>query len=417
MPGPHAQVSPSAAYRWISCPGSVALCKGLPDDEGSVYAMEGTIAHHMAELILTGQKPEPDDAETEFLYNNKIDLDELLKNVRYYTDYVNGLIEGEGVDVFVEQRLDLESVTGETGAGGTSDCVILRPKKDGSRSMFIIDLKYGTGEKIDAPNNSQLAIYARAAYNYFSMLYDISTVYALIIQPRLDHISEWALSPAELTQFTDEISAAAAKALAMCDQPFEKWEFNPSVKACHYCKARGHCAALSKYCLSAAGVDVLGQRNAPRVDAESIAAILDKMPLIEKWIGFIKEKALNMLLSGLTIPGYKCVRGKPGPRKWKDEKAAEAALIDLKLNPGDMYDMKVISPTSAEKLVKKKLLTDQQFADLGVLIDRSEGKPNLATADDPRAEYTPMTEEDFPDESQPANEDVKDVKKKNQEKK
>ena len=54
--------------------------------------MEGTIAHHMAELILTGQKPEPDDAETEFLYNNKIDLDELLKNVRYYTDYIGGLI-------------------------------------------------------------------------------------------------------------------------------------------------------------------------------------------------------------------------------------------------------------------------------------------------------------------------------------
>ena len=408
------------------------MSKGLPDEEGSVYAMEGTIAHHMAELILTGQKPEPDDAETEFLYNNKIDLDELLKNVRYYTDYIGGLIEGEGVDLFVEQRLDLESVTGEKDASGTSDCVILRPKKDGTRSMFIIDLKYGTGEKIDAPNNTQLAIYARAAYNYFSMLYDISTVYALIIQPRLDHISEWALSPAELTKFTDEISAAAAKALAMCDLPFEKWEFNPSVKACHYCKARGHCAALSKFCLSAAGVDVLltalqplsrwslsaagvdvlGQRNAPRVDAESIAAILDKMPLIEKWIGFIKEKALNMLLSGLTIPGYKCVRGKPGPRKWKDEKAAEAALIDLKLSPADMYDMKVISPTSAEKLVKKKLLTDQQFADLGVLIDRSEGKPNLATADDPRAEYTPMTEEDFPDESQPANADVKDVKPK-----
>ena len=44
MPGPHAQFSPSSAYRWISCPGSVALCKGLPDEEGSVYAMEGTIA-------------------------------------------------------------------------------------------------------------------------------------------------------------------------------------------------------------------------------------------------------------------------------------------------------------------------------------------------------------------------------------
>ena len=43
-----------------------------------------------------------------------------------------------------------------------------------------------------------------------------------------------------------------------------------------------------------------------------------------------------------------------------------------------MYDMKVISPTSAEKLVKKKLLTDQQFADLGVLIDRSEGQTEFS---------------------------------------
>ena len=167
MPGPHAEFAPSSAYRWISCPGSVALCKGLPDDEGTVYAMEGTIAHHMAELILTGQKPEPDDAETEFLYNNKIDLDELLKNVRYYTDYVGGLIEGEGVDLFIEQRLDLESVTGEKDAAGTSDCVILRPKKDGSRSMFIIDLKYGTGEKIDAPNNTQLAILCACSLQLF----------------------------------------------------------------------------------------------------------------------------------------------------------------------------------------------------------------------------------------------------------
>ena len=92
--------------------------------------MEGTIAHHMAELILlTGKETGAGREETEFLYNNKIDLDELLKNVPLLYRLCRRLIEGEGVDLFVEQRLDLESVTGEKDAAGTSDCVILRPKK------------------------------------------------------------------------------------------------------------------------------------------------------------------------------------------------------------------------------------------------------------------------------------------------
>lgn len=43
----HAELSPSSAARWMTCPGSVAACRGIPD-KGSSYADEGTAAHHIA---------------------------------------------------------------------------------------------------------------------------------------------------------------------------------------------------------------------------------------------------------------------------------------------------------------------------------------------------------------------------------
>ena len=50
----HAKLSPSSAERWMTCPGSVALCDGLVD-EGSSFAAEGTAAHWVAEQILLGK--------------------------------------------------------------------------------------------------------------------------------------------------------------------------------------------------------------------------------------------------------------------------------------------------------------------------------------------------------------------------
>lgn len=48
----HAKLSPSSAERWMSCPGSVALCEGK-DDKGNQFAHDGTTMHHFAELCLT----------------------------------------------------------------------------------------------------------------------------------------------------------------------------------------------------------------------------------------------------------------------------------------------------------------------------------------------------------------------------
>ena len=52
MPSKHAKLSASSAFRWINCPGSVALADQLPAPGSSAYADEGTLAHALAELKL-----------------------------------------------------------------------------------------------------------------------------------------------------------------------------------------------------------------------------------------------------------------------------------------------------------------------------------------------------------------------------
>lgn len=48
---------PSAAHRWMVCPGSERLSEGMPDTP-SKYALEGTAMHALAEMcLLSGLSP------------------------------------------------------------------------------------------------------------------------------------------------------------------------------------------------------------------------------------------------------------------------------------------------------------------------------------------------------------------------
>jgi hypothetical protein len=61
----HSRIGASSMHRWATCPGSVRLSKDMPNISSS-YAEEGTRAHELAELILTG-KDVPGDVDPEML--------------------------------------------------------------------------------------------------------------------------------------------------------------------------------------------------------------------------------------------------------------------------------------------------------------------------------------------------------------
>ena len=395
----HALLAPSAAHRWLSGPGSVPFGLQFPDGESSFFAEEGTMAHAAAECILRDDKAGLDSVKRKILAGN---FDpEIPEKVRKYTDYVCALRDSVHGELFVEQRLALTAITGENGAKGTSDAVILAPG-----ALYVIDLKYGQGDKIDAPENPQLLIYAAAAYQAFSFA-DIETVTVAIVQPRLDHVSEWTLPLSELLSRAEDVRKKAAEALAMMELPPESWHLVPGLKTCKYCKARGACRALADACLSAAGMEILEKSKTPGLVAAEIGRILTQLPMIEKWADTMRETAIAELTAGRDVPGWKLVAGRAGPRKWADEKAAEKMLSGWKIPASSRYVKKLISPTGAESLQKGGMITSEQFAELMPLITREPPKPALAPVDDKRPEFRQTSAADYPDESKAAAETVK----------
>lgn len=389
----HADLAPSAAHRWIRCPGSVPMSKGI-GDTGSSYAAEGTWAHKLAEVRLEGRETltEGEIADLVGLTGETYDTAAMAEPVRYYVDYVKSL----GGDLFTEQRLSLAEITGEEGARGTADAVILRGSE-----LVIADLKFGQGVKVDAVKNPQLTIYAGAAVRTFAPMMDeeLAQIRLIIIQPRLDHVSEWTLTPAELEARLDAISKAAAEARReMTAEDTTEWHLCPGLPQCRFCPARGRCRELARFALTAAGLEEL-KGTVPKLDTNMIGETLGKLDLIQSWIDGMRQVAEEELLKGHRIPGWKLVAGRAGPRKWGDKAAADRALAEKGVPDSLRFVRELISPTQAEKLVKEGKITDEQWQAVQGEITRSEPKPAVVPESDPREPWTPLTAADFPDES------------------
>ena len=107
-------------------------------------------------------------------------------------------------------------------------------------------------------------------------------------------------------------------------------------------------------------------------------AVLDR---IEAWTSAVRARAYEMLDHGLPVPGFKLVQGRKGARKWTDEKAVEAMLKDA----GDeIYTKKLVTPTQAERLVKKAVLDKDTWKKVQEHITQPEGAPTIAPESDNR---------------------------------
>lgn len=391
--GKHALLSPSSAARWMRCPASVVVTRDMPEDS-SPYAIEGTCAHRLAELLLNGAEGFPADEAAKVIAAG-VDPDSLVEPVRVYVDYVRSL----GSEIVTEVSLDISILTKEPEARGTSDAVVFS-----EGVLHVCDLKYGKGEPVSADGNPQLAIYAGAALAAFDFLGEIREVCMHIVQPRLNSISVWRVSVDELMAFLADVTRAGAQCLHLLDEyqdpdtvPAEF--FQPCAKACRFCRNRGKCTALAKYALSVAGLELPAPLKAS-LDVQQLAYILDRIGLIKSWMDEVKAAAHAALMEGREVPGYKLVEGRAGSREWTDESKADKLLKAWKVPADFRYVKSLISPTQAEKLLKLKTLTDEQWTELCGYVSREPGKPTVVPASDKRPAISCRpAAEDFPDES------------------
>jgi hypothetical protein len=106
--------------------------------------------------------------------------------------------------------------------------------------------------------------------------------------------------------------------------------------------------------------------------------------LIEDWCDAVRKEAYARMNNGIPVPGFKLVQGRRGARAWRSKDEAEATLKTMRLKVEEMYDLSLISPTTAEKLAKASVIGPRQWPKLQDLITQPDGKPAIAPESDPK---------------------------------
>jgi hypothetical protein len=411
----HSKWSASGFESIMLCPGKKVLEQGKPDNT-SKYAAEGTAAHQVLTWALQEERPatayigrviEADG----FVF--EVDQD-MAGHVQVCVDYANDL-KGDDGTIFADIRVNYSSYLGvaEQEAWGTADVIVCR-----GTEVIVVDFKYGMGVEVDAERNPQMSLYGLGALQaYHGLVADFETVRMAISQPRIKRApSEWDCSVEELETWGRSTARSAVVSCQVAAQPHQlshaEWQqtyLRPTEKGCKFCRAKATCpalrtevagtVALESYAASPEEFADLSAAN-PKAedDADWLAACLSKVDLIEDWCKAIRAETERRLLAGDNVPGFKLVQGKRGARQWTDAKVAEETLKTMRVKLEDMYDFKLISPTTADKLAKAGTIGPRQWPKLQSLITQSEGKPHVASSTDsrPALVVTPVVD-DFTD--------------------
>jgi hypothetical protein len=353
----HAKLSPSAADRWMVCPGSVHLIdvKNITS-KGGEAANRGTAVHTLSEKALKGNV-----ACAGFL-GTKVEgikvTQEMVDIAQVYVDYIRAL----SGDKFYEQRVTVEELISD--CWGTSDAIVCEVGK-----LTVGDLKSGSGFRVEAEDNKQLLIYALGAYFKYDWLYDFKEITMVIIQPPLDNISTWTITRDELMLFKEQL-LEAKRLIDVC-----KDLFVITPKGCQWCPAKFACPAHHHTANQAAQVDF--KTEAPK----DLSYWLEKLPILKGFISSVEETAYGKLVAGEVIDGF--ALGKAAKRRaWADEDEVFNFVDSVGLTKTFFKDV-LISPAQVDKLTLNLSVREQ----LNKFITFTESKQPIVKKDSAKSDF------------------------------
>lgn len=374
----HVEHSPSSAYRWTACPGSINLCRRVPPAPTSVYAEEGTAAHELAHYCLDTSNLKRAHNPMDFInqeWNDEERDAEFCQAVQLYVDYVREL-QKHAQWSFVERWFHLDALNPPAQMSGTSDfCSIT------GTLLEVVDYKHGKGVPVEVENNPQLRYYALGALISLpeEVVAKVQRVRITVVQPRAYNekgsIRSEELSVMALLDFTMELFAAV-------EATQEDQAMLVPGEHCRFCAAHAVCPALREKALELAHGEFFSvtPEPAPQPSAlteAQIGELMSRFRLVEDWMAAVREYAFNTMSNGTPIPGWKLVP-KRANRSWKDEAAVFAWARKQKIKPATIQEVKLFSPAQMEKHLGK----DKVPADL---IQSISSGLTIAEATDPRS--------------------------------
>lgn len=372
----HALLSPSSAYRWLNCTPAPRLEAELPN-KSSVYANEGTLAHHVCEVTAKKYFGKIQDAEyadtITSLKKTPLWNDEMLNTAETYVEHLaeKAVNFKYAPHVAFEVAVDISDYAPESF--GRCDCVMF-----GEEMLIITDYKHGKGVPVSAKENPQMMLYALGALKLYKPIFgnSIKQIALCVDQPRLDSYESWWCATDELLAWGESIKPKAQAAYAGTG------DFNAG-EWCRFCKANGVCKAQANQQISAFD-DFAGivDQSPALLSPEETAVLLKKGETLSIWYEALRQNALEKILGGCRIPGYKAVEGRSS-RTWTNQDEALEKLQAAGIEHAVIYDS---VPKTLAKL--EKMLGVAKFRELvGEFVVKPPGKPTLTTADDKRPEF------------------------------
>lgn len=336
-------LSPSAAARWIACPGSHYVAQQLPPLPSSPAAEEGTLAHTFAAwalyqaLILTypdaelvsPAPPEPEEA---------LATEEMLSGAQTYADAVLAELAGHGgLDAY---GIECE-VTGYEGkVKGRADFVAWAA----DHTAFVADYKYG-GEPVPAKDNPQLTIYGYCAA-CMRMSYAVRVG---IIQPRAATAD---LLPVASAWADADILSKDLEASVMRAYEADAETLRTPGEHCRWCPARSVCmAAIAEPLLLACTAAGMAEMNKDATD-EQIGAWLTAIKRVDKVADDLARIAKARISAGSDIPGWRISWRKKldWDTEAKDPREAACEIANrLGIDHEDLLKISVKSPAEMKK--------------------------------------------------------------------
>ena len=374
----HALLSPSSAHRWLHCPLAPRLEAQMPI-KTSIYAEEGTLAHSVCEITakkyFTPMKTADFNKSIKKLKSHELWNDEMIQTAETYVGHLKEKAMGFKNSPYIafEVKVDISDYVPE--AFGRCDCIMF-----GEGTLIITDYKHGKGVAVSAKENPQMMLYALGALILYQPIFGnaIDRVNICIDQPRINIYETWECSKDALLQWGESIKPKAQKAFMGIG------EYNAGTW-CKFCRANGVCKAQADSQINAFDdfkeviSDEEVQKDTALLTAEEISKALKKGEMLIDWYEALQKTALEKLLSGDEIPGYKVVEGRSS-RTWTNQDEALETLQNAGIEKAVIYDS---VPKSLAQL--EKLLGATKFAELvGKYVFKPTGKPTLASSDDKR---------------------------------
>jgi hypothetical protein len=384
----HALASPSKSAMFLACANSLAMNEGQP--EGDTKAADlGTDKHELLTLCLQFGKQAMDYADHLLGKGHRV-TKELAADVQTVIDSVRERVRGYelqgcAVTVELEQDLPIEHITGEVGATGRGDVLLIVTWPDRHSSLDVIDAKFGYQDV--EPDCPQLMMYGSGGLEKFGLTEDFTEVNLVIEQPLRGFKPDYVTTPAAINEWVEWASPRAAKAIMIHkmrgERALKEEDFAPSEKACQWCKALAVCPAARAKIEAVAETDFDTVEPVPvdLISVDRLGEIFPELELIEDWIKAVRARIELEVFAGNKVPGVKVVAGKRGNRQWASEEEAESLMKKFKMKQEQIYSFKLLGPKPILELLKTQ---PRRLKQIEQLVIQADGKPHVVHESDKR---------------------------------